>query len=117
MTPDKQSAEEAEVGPGFVPPVMSLDAYPPVPDQRENRLCAADSTLTPAEWERQLLGELPPCGFRWAWEGSDDDHLHECRHPDDHPGRHVCRCRSWQPRNEQREAAQRVYSSGERDAL
>ena len=50
----------------------------------------------------------PACGFAWAWEGSDDDHLHECRHGDGHPGRHVCRCRSWQPRDPEREAAQEV---------
>lgn len=37
------------------------------------------------------------CGFAWAWEGCEDDHLHKCRHPENHPGRHVCKCRSWQP--------------------
>jgi hypothetical protein len=48
------------------------------------------------------------CGFVWVWEGSDDDHLHQCRHKDGHPGRHVCDCRSWQPRDFEREEAQRV---------
>jgi hypothetical protein len=50
------------------------------------------------------------CGFQWAWEGRDE-HIHKCRHDSGHPGRHVCRCRSWQLRSAVREEAQGVRAA------
>lgn len=44
-----------------------------------------EAPTTCAQTWGHFVGHVPPFV----------SHTHGCHHPDGHPGRHVCRCRSW----------------------